>query len=414
MKIALTDNAVVGRLKLPDDATEEKFWDHGHDDCVIGFGLRVRESGVRTWIFQYKYGEKHERMKIGTWPSLSLEKARAKARKHRHEVDDGGNPAAKRVEAKKRAADSFRPVAERFLGWQAKRLKPRYYEEVERHLTKHAKPLQDKLLAGIDRRAIAALLSEISADRGPMAGNRLRASLSAFFAWAMREGLIEQNPVIGTNRHDETKRDRVLSDAELREIWNALLPDDYGDVVRLLLLTGQRREEIGGLRWDEIDFDHGVITLPPARTKNKREHKIPMSDAVTSILQARRGLVDREFVFGRGSGGYQGWSNSKESLEARIRDARGKKAKAVPRWTLHDLRRTCATQMADKLGVLPHVVEATLNHISGHKSGVAGTYNRANYVVERRHALNMWADYVQSIVAGGTPTVVPLRKEVPA
>ena len=285
MKIALTSNEVIGALALPDGVRELKFFDHGHRDCVVGFGLRIRDTGSRVWVFQYKYGDKHNRMKLGTWPALSLEKARGKARKHREDVDDGGNPAAKRAESRQRSTETFGRIAVRYLERREPAMKPRSYAEVERHLNKHAKPLHGLLLAGIDRRRVAGLLSEISNGSGVIAANRaLRASLSALFAWAIREGILDANVIIGTNRNDEAERDRVLSEAELREISAALLDDDYGAIVRLLMLTGQRREEIGGLRWSEIDFHRGVIVLPATRTKNKREHEIPMSVPVREIL----------------------------------------------------------------------------------------------------------------------------------
>ncbi len=414
MKIALTDNAMIGTLQLPPGATEEKFWDYGkHDDCVIGFGLRLRASGTRTWIFQYKFGSKHARLKIGTWPSLSLEKARAKARKYRHEVDDGGHPAAARVEAKKRSAETFKVIAERFLDRQAKRLKPRSLVEVERHLRKRSKSLHDKLLTNIDRRAIAGLLSEIAAEHGPFAGNRTRASLSSFFAWAMKQGLLEANPVIGTDRPaEEVERDRVLTDSEMREIWQALLADDYGDIVKLLALTGQRRDEIASLRWSEVDFDSATITLPPPRTKNRRDHIVPISAPVIDILKTRKRLVDRDLVFGSGRGGYQGWSTSKEALDARLLEVckkHDRKAQPLPYWTLHDLRRTMSTIMADGLDVPPHVIEAVINHISGHKGGVHGVYNRAQYERQKRLALNKWASYLMTIVADEPEKVVSIR-----
>jgi hypothetical protein len=262
MKIAFTSNDVVRALTLPAGVREVKYFDHGHPDCVVGFGLRVRDSGSRVWLFQYKYGEKHNRLKLGTWPALSLEKARGKARKYREDVDDGGNPAGKRAEGRARSTETFGRIVAGYLGRRKAAMKPRSYSEVERHLNKHAKPLHGLLLAGIDRRRVAGLLSQIGEGSGPVAANRVRASLSAFFTWAVREGMLDANVVVGTNRSDEAERDRVLSETELREIWAALLEDDYGAIVRLLMLTGQRREEIGGLRWTEIHFDREVIVFP--------------------------------------------------------------------------------------------------------------------------------------------------------
>jgi integrase len=402
MKIALTSNEVVAALALPAGVRELKFFDHGHRDCVVGFGLRIRDTGSRVWVFQYKYGDKHNRMKLGTWPALSLEKARGKARKYREDVDDGGNPAAKRAESRQRSTETFGRIAVRYLERRRPAMKPRSYAEVERHLNKHARPLHGSLLSGIDRRRVAGLLSEIGVGSGVIAANRVRASLSALFAWAIREGILDANVAIGTNRNDEAERDRVLSEVELREIWAALLDDDYGAIVRLLMLTGQRREEIGGLRRSEIDFDRGVIVLPAARTKNNLEHEIPMSDAVREILESRDQKDGRNLVFGEGKGPFAGWSNAKEALDTRLLIARkevlGEKAKALPDWRLHDIRRSVSTHMANN-GVQPHIVEAVLNHVSGHKGGVAGIYNRATYFAEKRAALDFWGKHIEALTA---------------
>jgi integrase len=207
-----------------------------------------------------------------------------------------------------------------------------------------------------------------------------------FFEFCFREGLIEVNPVNGTDKAHEVERTRVLTDAELAELWQSLGVSgngDFSDIVRLLLLTGQRREEIGGLRWSEVDLEQGVISLPPDRTKNRRPHKVPLSAPARAILD-RRSRGNGDYVFG--TQGFCAWSNPKAALDYRLG------AKVEP-WTLHDLRRTCATGMAE-LGVSPHIIEAVLNHISGHKAGVAGIYNRARYTDEVRDALERWAEHV--------------------
>jgi integrase len=167
-----------------------------------------------------------------------------------------------------------------------------------------------------------------------------------FFEFCFREGLIEVNPVNGTDKAHEVERTRVLTDAELAELWQSLGVSgngDFSDIVRLLLLTGQRREEIGGLRWSEVDLEQGVISLPPDRTKNRRPHKVPLSAPARAILD-RRSRGNGDYVFG--TQGFCAWSNPKAALDYRLG------AKVEP-WTLHDLRRTCATGMAE-LGVSPH------------------------------------------------------------
>jgi len=217
------------------------------------------------------------------------------------------------------------------------------------------------------------------------------------FAWAIGEGLVEANPVIGTNKASESKsRERVLSDAELAAIWKAAPDNDYGRIVKLLMLTAQRREEIGGLAWSEIDRTGKLIALPSGRTKNNRPHDVPLSDPAMAVLESTPPREGRALVFGIGKGGYSGWSRSKEALD--------ESAKLAP-WTLHDLRRSAATRMAD-LGVGPHIVEAVLNHVSGHKSGVAGIYNRSTYAEEKRAALDLWASHLRIAIAAAEGTNV--------
>jgi integrase len=188
----------------------------------------------------------------------------------------------------------------------------------------------------------------------------------------------------------------------LRSIWQAAANGDYGNIVRLLMLTGQRREEVGGMLWSELDLSGARWRIAPSRTKNGLEHEVPLSDAAVEILKSRTRRDNRDLVFGTGEGPFQGWSNAKAGLDERILEAirkdLGPKATLKP-WRLHDIRRTVATRMAD-LGVLPHVIEAVLNHISGHKAGVAGVYNRAAYADEKRAALMLWANHVLSLLNG--------------
>lgn len=193
----------------------------------------------------------------------------------------------------------------------------------------------------------------------------------------------------------------MLSDGELRAIWNECDDDDYGAILKLLLLTGQRADEIAALRWDEVHDEQ--IVLPSERTKNKRSHVVPLSDPAKAILAAFK-PSDRTHVFGRFDTGFQGWHVAKRALNARLVDK-----PPLAHWTPHDLRRTAATRMAE-LGVPPHIIEAVLNHVSGHKGGVAGIYNRASYDKEKREALNLWAEHVTALVEGRKAVVVPMKR----
>jgi integrase len=396
-------------LKLPPKKTEHIFW----DSQIAGFGLRVRAGGSRNWIFQYRLGGKQRRISFGSATTVTADQARKKAATLHARVKLGQDPAGEKIEARARATETFGDVLRArvkpgqepagYLVRKKAELKPRTYVETERHLLVNAKRLHGLQIASIDRRTVAGLLTEIDAKNGPHAAKHLRAALSAFFSWAMREGLAESNPVIGTNRPvTNGPRDRVLSNHELRSVWAALPDDDdYGAIVKLLALTGQRRDEIGSLRWSEIDFDKAVISLPAERTKNKKPHDVPLSPAALAILKdyhARR-TPDREYVFGLGTAGYQGWSKSKEALDRRA---------AIADWRLHDLRRTVSTRMHDELDIAPHIVEAVLNHISGHRAGVAGTYNRALYSKEKAIALARWAEHLEAIVGGGCSKIIPV------
>jgi integrase len=302
----------------------------------------------------------------------------------------GLGPDAEKAQAKARAKITFEAVAERYLKQAQDRLKLRSFEEVERHLKKHWQPLQALPIREIRRALVATRLEEIAEQSGPIAFNRARAALSTLFAWAEAVGLAESNPVMGTMRVAvEVSREHVVTDEELAAIWSACRDDDYGRIVRFLILTGQRRDEVGGMKWSELDLDRGLWTIPRERTKNGLTHEVPLGSAALEILRSIPRRDGRDFVFGEGRDGFSGWSKSKTRLDARIT-----KAGAVMRpWRLHDLRRTTATRMAE-MGTLPHVVEAVLNHVSGHKAGVTGIYNRATYAKEKREALDGWADNI--------------------
>jgi integrase len=214
-----------------------------------------------------------------------------------------------------------------------------------------------------------------------------------------REGYIDANPVTFTNKADENGgRERVLSDRELRAIWLAADDSHFGAIVKLLMLTGARRTEIGGLLWNELDLDAATITLPPARTKNGREHIVPLSEPPLAILKElpRRAMADGtpwEHAFGTTLGcGYQNYSRAKAELDARI----AKAGHRLEPWTLHDFRRSVSTALHDRFGVPPHVVEVILGHAGGHKGGVAGVYNKALYLEERRRALERWGAHLAS------------------
>jgi integrase len=339
-------------------------------------------------------------VKLGIREQVALLHARVKL---------GQDPAGDKAEGRRRAAETFEVVSRKFLAFQKGELRPGSYRQVERHILHHASKLNEDQLAAIDRRRVASLITDIKDESGTVTANRVGSTLSYLFTWAMGQGLAEANPVIGVAKFSEQPRERVLSDAELRLIWNAAGDDHFGAIVRLLTLTGQRADEIASLRWSEIADD--VITLPPERTKNKRLHRVPLSGPAGTILaaQPRRAGDDgklRDLVFGVGQRGFSGWSRCKERLDERIAAENGK---PLPGWVIHDLRRSVVTGMGN-LGVQPHIIEAVLNHITGSRSAISRVYNRNSYEPEKRRALDLWADHVMALVGGHRSNVAPLRR----
>lgn len=425
----LTEKAIRG-LKLAEGKSDQLFW----DEEIPGLGLRIRSGGSRGWVFQYALGEKQRRMSLGAATPESFRRAagpdgsaklgiRDLAAQLHAKVRLGQDPAGDKSESRKRAADTFETLGAKYLAAKKTSTRPGTYDEIERHIVTHAKPLNGLQAAKIARRDVATLLGTIKANSGPVASNRVRSTLSDFFSWCISEGIdgIESNPVLGTSKSEEKSRERVLKDAELRAIWKHAGDDQHGAIIKLMMLTGQRADEIASVRRSELasatvqatrlteaitlpGFEVRVIDLPGDRTKNKKPHLVPLSKPAAAILDAQPVRAEndgkvRDLVFGQGQGGFSGWSRCKERLDERIRADLGA---ALPHWRPHDLRRTMSTVMNDRLGILPHVVEAVLNHISGSKAGVAGVYNKALYLRERVDALNAWANHLTAIVGAST------------
>jgi integrase len=351
------------------------------DDRVVGLGVRRQTRGLFYYL-RYRHSGGQVMRSIGRHGSpWTPDTARNEALRLLGTLAGGTDPFAETL-----SGEAFGAEVERYLERKRPSFKPRYFTEVAHHLRKQSAPLHSLKLADIDRRVIATLLGKIETDSGPTARNRLRSSLSAFFRFAIAEGLVEHSPVEGTGKAVEANsRERVLTQDELRKLWRGLGDDQFSNVVRLLLLSGQRRNEIGKLAWAEINLAKAQIILPASRVKNGRDHTVPLSRQALAIIERipRRG----QFVFGER--GFTNWADAKARLDQRV---------GIAPWTLHDLRRSCSTWMAE-LGVLPHIVEAVLNHRSGHKQGVAGRYNWAKYADAMKDALQRWADHLDQITA---------------
>lgn len=436
----------VEQAKLPEGKAQHDIF----DTVVPGFGLRI---GKRKRVYfvmtrQLKAGAwKLVRVTLGDTSELDLSSARQQAEQAIEKAKQGKDPtevrSARQQALVERSRDTFASVRadflKRYVGRQNKRPAPRTLKEMERALSSDVlQRWADRPIADIGERDILEALDVLLERSAQSMANRLLAYLRLLFKWAKSRRLVDRDPTLEISKPGaERSRDRVLELPELRAIWQAADPGElYGGIVRLLMLTGQRRLEIGAMRWDEINEDFALETdrngqptetctalvLPGERTKNGRKHIVPLSAPALTILEARRAEqkamgIKSPFVFAtsgrpqdrdtREHGGlpFAQWSRSKRSLDSA--------ADLGSPWRLHDLRRAMVTHSADKLRIAPHIIEATVNHVSGAKAGVAGVYNRAEYLPERRRALDAWADYLLRHVGEiEADNVVELVREV--
>ena len=395
----------IAGLKLPADKNDLIVFDAD----LPGFGLRLRSTRgdriARSYVVQYRAAGRSRRVLIGSAEVLSVEQARLEAKKILGKAALGGDPQRDRQERRDKDKFSLRSVIDEYLTTKESSVRPRTYYEARRYLIgAYFKPLHAMPIDRLTRRDVAARLLAITRENGPVVAARARVALSTALVWAMETGISEHNPLIGTPRPAAAKaRSRVLNDVELSAILRACNDDsEYGRVIWLLALLGCRRQEIGGMTWAEVDFERGVWTLPAERAKNGRQHVLPLPQMALDLIRRAPRIVGREPVFGTRAAGFTNWALAKRELDRRL-------AGTVQSWRIHDLRRTVATRMAD-LGVLPHVIEALLNHQSGHRAGVAGIYNRSPYEREVRAALALWADHIRTIAEGGERKVVAMRQ----
>ena len=396
---------VARALKMPPGKDDHFEW----DDELGGYGIRLRKGAKgtsRKWVCQYSIGPRDRRMTIGNVMVMPEPEARRSAAKLLAEVRLGGDPAARKSEARNAAAETFGGVLETYLPIKRANLKAGSYRQLEHHLLAHYKALHGHSLRLITGAAVSARYERLIKERGTTAANNSWRSVRAYFEWCLRQGLIDRNPALGVERRKDRTRDRILTPAEIRTLWQVTEDEsDFSAILRLLLLTGCRASEISLLKWSEIFPDR--IVLPGERVKNGRTHTVPITPTVRAILDSRTRRSSKEFVFGRTADRpFTGWSVSKAALDARIRAA----GVAMPPWVVHDLRRTCSSRLAE-LGIQPATIEAVLNHVSGFRHGVAGVYNRFDYASPIRNALEAWDTRVMEIVHGGEASdrVVALR-----
>jgi integrase len=357
------------------------------DALLPGLYLIVQPSGARSWAVRYRHNGQPRKYTLGSYPAINLAAARARGTKALRAVAEDRDPAGERREQR---ANSVAEVVARFLANHGRRrYRPRTFQEAERLLRQNlVARWGNQPLAGITRKQLRDMLDELVANDTPMLANRVHSITRKLFSWAIEQEIVAVSPLAGVKAPaEERSRDRILTDQELRAVWQAAgRLGVYGSLVRLLILTGQRRGEIAGLTWPEIDTDKRLISLPRDRVKNGRAHEIPLSPQAVALIETLPRNSERYALSPR-SGPMNGFGKLKVRLD---------KLSGVADFTLHDLRRTVASGMA-RLEVALPVIEKVLNHVSGSFAGVAGIYQRHDFAKEKRAALDAWGKHVMKI-----------------
>jgi integrase len=385
-----------------------------------GLYLVIQASGRKSWAVRYRFQGQARKLTLDGFPSLAA--AHRLAQEALDRVAEGYDPASEKQSAK-RAVDLgsniFSAVAAEFVErYVRKNTRPSSARETERFLAKDVLPKWgNKRIQDITKRNVLDLLDGIVDRGGGLSANRVLAVTRKLFNWAVQRGILEASPVTGIKPLlPEPTRDRVVSDDEIRSLWLACDKVSYpfGSMAKLLLLTGQRRNEVAGMTWGELDLDKALWCIPAGRTKNDEAHEVPLSDAALAVIASLpRIKSDKGYLFTtNGETHVSGYSRAKSIIDNATldiaREERGQDVE-IPRWTFHDLRRTAVSGMA-RLGISLPVIEKVVNHSSGSFAGIVGVYQRHSFADEKRNALQAWAKFVLSLVEGQpAKNVVPLR-----
>jgi len=381
------------------------------DDEQAGLGVRVTASGGKSFLAQYTLAGAKRRVPLGSCSDIPLAKAREAARTILGDVVKGRDPAADRVqkavEVKLKAARDILTLDALLAPWAALRLADKrasYAAEAVRALRFAFSRQLTLPAADIDRAVVVRVLDKLASDGRVAMASRTAAYGRACYQWGVKRGALQGNPFADLPLASAAKRERVLADAELAAVWKATEgPGPFNTIVRMLVLTGQRREEVAGMTWAELDGDLSSWTIPASRAKYGVAHFVPLSAAAQALLRGVARQEDREIVFPGLRGPFNGFGKAKSQLD---------EASGVADWRLHDLRRTAATGL-QRLGVRLEVTEAVLNHVSGSRAGIVGIYQRHDYATEKRAALAAWGEHVVGILKGreAIGNVTPLRRQ---
>ena len=378
-----------------------------------GFGVKVTPKGRKVFLVMYRLagaGSRLRKYTIGPYGRVTLPMAKAQAQKIFAARLDGRDPAEEKKQSRRRlVVDRVDDLVETFIREHVAKIGTN--RRITSLLRRDVIPYWGaKSIHEIKKRDVSDLISLI-AQRNAHASHRLLKTLKTFFRWCVGRAVIDFSPVEGiSSPYREVSRDRVLTDQELAAVILSArrMPPPYGRIVEFLALTGQRREEVAQLKWDELDEKTRTWTIPGSRTKNKKAHIVHLAEPAWKVIEACSG---QPYVFGTATGKrFQQFGRGKRAID---------KLCGVAGWRLHDLRRTIVSGMA-RLGIPPHVADKILNHQAGTISGVAAVYQRHDFLAERKEALDRWGTHVEWIVrafdqSGDSPlSIAPTKKNDPA
>jgi integrase len=377
------------------------------DKLLPGFYLVVQVSGAKSWAVRYRVQGRPRKYTIGSYPAIDLKAARELAQRAFRAVAEGRDPGMEKSQARREAPpDTVEHVARQFLQLHCRRQnRANTIAAAERAFNLHVLPAWGKRLArDITRRDVLDLLDGIVGAGHPIAANRTLAVVRAMFGWAVTRDILPSSPCAGVKRPaPETPRDRVLDDAELAIVWTAAeeLGGPFAALIKLLILSGQRRDEVARMEWAEVDLEAGLWRLPAARSKNRKPHDIPLPPQAIEILQALPRFAGGKFVLTTDSG------RSAASNYAKNKQRLDRLCPGLTTWTLHDLRRSAASGLA-RIGTPLPVIEKVLNHASGSFAGIVGIYQRYGFDAEKRKALNAWGRRMAALVSFPESNVIEL------
>lgn len=377
----LTDIAV--RNLKPVQGRQYEVWDSN----ISGLGLRVSPKGSKSWVLVYRIGGRSRRLTLGRYPAIGVAAAREKAFQATRSIARGTDPAYEKQQ-ERRDPNGFDEIVDTFIETYAKK-QNRSWSQAEQILRRtFVRFWKKRDIRQIKKRDVTDRIDRILAERGPSSAVQAFALIRKLFNWCVERGILETSPCQGLKSPAKPRsRDRVLSDDELTRVWRAAVTVGYpfGTFVHLLILTAQRRGEVASMRWEDLDLDNGIWSLPRESTKADRAHVIPLAPLAVELLNSIPRLSEIWVFTAQGKNRpMNGFNKRKANIE---------ELSGTSGWTLHDLRRTAATGMAQQK-VPPHVIERILNHTSGTFGGVAGIYNRFGYLDEMRDALEAWSSHV--------------------